>query len=68
MNEASAPLPLPPGFKWDTFDISKDAQLDEVCEFLNEHWLEDSMRRWGRKEPGNEFRQNFTKEVLRFKL
>jgi hypothetical protein len=32
---------LPPGFEWDTFDVENDKEVEEVCSFLEEHYVED---------------------------
>ena len=36
----SQPTPLPEGFEWDTLDPTDEAQMDELSEFLNFHYVE----------------------------
>ena len=33
--------PLPPGFYWEELDIMDDAAMDEVVDFMNNHFVED---------------------------
>jgi hypothetical protein len=51
------PTPLPPGFEWYTFDADDDAEVDRICEFLMDHYVEDT--------EGN-FRLYYTKEKFRW--
>ena len=34
-------LPLPPGFEWDTFDVSNDEVANEIVQFLNANYISD---------------------------
>ena len=51
------PMALPPGFEWDTFDITNDEEVDEICEYLMNNYVEDQV--------GN-FRLHYTKEKFRW--
>ena len=51
------PLPLPEGFVWHTFDCKNDEEVEEICEFLMEHYVEDDV--------GN-FKLYYTKEKFRW--
>jgi len=51
------PLPLPPGFEWSEFDITNDEEVEEICKFLEEHYVEDEL--------GN-FRVIYKKEKFRW--
>jgi glycylpeptide N-tetradecanoyltransferase len=51
------PTQLPPGFEWNTFDVNNDAEVDEICEFLMDHYVEDGV--------GN-FRLLYSKEKFRW--
>lgn len=51
------PLPLPDGFEWHTFDCKNDEEVDELCEFLMDHYVEDDV--------GN-FKLYYTKEKFRW--
>ena len=51
------PLPLPPGFEWSTFDVTNDEEVEEICEFLMDHYVEDQV--------GN-FRLHYSKEKFRW--
>jgi glycylpeptide N-tetradecanoyltransferase len=35
------PMALPQGFSWGNFDVNNDLECDEVCIFLNQHYIED---------------------------
>ena len=35
------PMALPAGFYWDSIDIADDFKADEVCIFMNQHYIED---------------------------
>jgi len=50
---------LPAGFEWDTFDVTDDAVVKEICEFLMDHYVED--------EDGN-FRLLYTPEKFRWAI
>lgn len=51
------PYPLVPGFEWDTLDLEDDAQLAEVYELLNGHYVEDDE---------SLFRFNYSKSILKW--
>lgn len=53
------PVKLPDGFNWDEFDIDDDKQLEELREFLEDHYVEDNI--------GN-FRLKYSNEKLRWGL
>ena len=36
------PLALPEGFYWETFDATDDAEALEICDFLQDHYVESS--------------------------
>ena len=50
-------MPLPPGFEWSTLDIENDDQVEEVIDFLENHYVEDTV--------GN-FRLKYSKEKFRW--
>ena len=35
------PLALPPGFEWKDFDVKSDEEVQEICDFLEQHYVED---------------------------
>lgn len=37
------PLPLPPGFEWQNFDVKDNAAVEEICKFLEGHYVEDDL-------------------------
>lgn len=51
------PVALPAGFEWSEFDITDDTVVEEICEFLMDHYVED--------EVGN-FRLLYSKEKFRW--
>jgi len=51
------PIALPPGFEWSTFDCDNDQEVEEICSFLEEHYVEDQV--------GN-FRLKYSKEKFRW--
>lgn len=51
------PTALPAGFKWSNVDITDDFQADELCIFLNQHYIED--------DDGN-VRLYYSREHLRY--
>ena len=51
------PTTLPPGFEWCTFDVTNDEEVEEICEFLMDHYVEDQV--------GN-FRLHYSKEKFRW--
>ncbi|CAF1221618.1 unnamed protein product [Adineta steineri] len=53
------PYELPNGFFWDDIDIHVDEQLQELCTFLDEHYIEDD---------GNNFRLKYSMPFLRWAL
>ncbi|CAF4047900.1 unnamed protein product, partial [Adineta steineri] len=53
------PYELPNGFVWDDIDIHVDEQLQELCTFLDEHYIEDD---------GNNFRLKYSMPFLRWAL
>ncbi|CAF1096007.1 unnamed protein product [Adineta steineri] len=53
------PYELPNGFFWDDIDIHVDEQLQELCTFLDEHYIEDD---------GNNFRLKSSMPFLRWAL
>ena len=38
---STEPTTLPAGFSWSNFDVTNDFEVDEVCIFLNAHYIED---------------------------
>ena len=40
------PAPLPAGFTWTNLDVNDDAQLQEIYNFLQMHYVEDSQHRF----------------------
>eukprot|EP00826_Nyctotherus_ovalis_P027950 TRINITY_DN2193_c0_g1_i1.p1 TRINITY_DN2193_c0_g1~~TRINITY_DN2193_c0_g1_i1.p1 ORF type:complete len:216 (-),score=79.64 TRINITY_DN2193_c0_g1_i1:718-1365(-) len=51
--------PLPETYEWTTIDITKDAELNEVYDFLKEHYVGDS---------GGNYRFRYTPNFLRWAL
>jgi glycylpeptide N-tetradecanoyltransferase len=37
------PLPLPEGFEWCNFDVKSDEEVKEICDFLEDHYVEDEL-------------------------
>lgn len=35
------PIALPPGFEWRDFDVTNDDDCKEICDFLENHYVED---------------------------
>jgi glycylpeptide N-tetradecanoyltransferase len=35
------PIPLPAGFEWKDFDVTNDDEVSEICDFLEQHYVED---------------------------
>ena len=54
-----APVALPPGFEWSEFDVDDDAQLDELCDFLEAHYVEDD---------SGSFRLKYSKDKTRWAI
>jgi glycylpeptide N-tetradecanoyltransferase len=48
---------LPEGFEWCNFDVTNDEEVNEICEFLMDHYVEDLV--------GN-FRLHYSKEKFRW--
>lgn len=53
------PYSLPPGFSWDTLDLSNSTVLRELCTLLNENYME---------EDDNTIRFDFSPEYLQWAL
>lgn len=65
------PTPLPPGFEWRDFDVTNDDEVREVCDFLEQHYVEDANGyfkviytiekfRWAVQTPGYKKEYHFT--------
>ncbi|CAF1444955.1 unnamed protein product [Adineta ricciae] len=50
---------LPDGFSWDDVDVHVDEQLEELCTFLDDNYIEDD---------GNDFRLKYSMPFLRWAL
>ena len=37
------PLPLPPGFEWCNFDVDNLEEVQEICKFLEDYYVEDDL-------------------------
>ncbi|KAF6735362.1 Glycylpeptide N-tetradecanoyltransferase 2 [Oryzias melastigma] len=53
------PYTLPPGFSWDTLDLSNPCIMKELCSLLNENYMEDD---------DNTIRLDFSSEYLQWVL
>ncbi|KAI0018547.1 peptide N-myristoyl transferase [Xylariomycetidae sp. FL0641] len=53
------PAPMYPGFEWSTIDLEDDAQLNEVWELLNGHYVEDDEAM---------FRFNYSRSILKWAM
>jgi glycylpeptide N-tetradecanoyltransferase len=51
------PTPLPQGFEWANFDVKNDEEVDEICKFLEDHYVEDAL--------GN-FKVSYSREKFRW--
>mmetsp|Transcript_39623 Transcript_39623/g.60666 ORF Transcript_39623/g.60666 Transcript_39623/m.60666 type:complete len:84 (+) Transcript_39623:229-480(+) len=51
------PLALPPGFEWSQIDNEDDAQVEEIANFLSEHYVEST---------NGDFRLHYSKEFLQY--
>ena len=49
--------PLPKGFHWADFDVKDDSQIDEICNFLSDFYVEDE---------SGQFRLDYSKEKLKW--
>ena len=50
------PLPLPPGFEWVNFDVTNDKDVADICNFLEEHYVEDEAGLFKVKYTAEKFR------------